>query len=125
MSSLGMGIEVIPVSGLSAKKPPSELSKCRMIKPPMCKAFRKAPPSTVPCTCSLFPGPTLSTLEPLVTIGSWCHQWAGTPPDQLSSPVPLPGVCLSVCSDGELAGRAGRQLCISCRARALWFLTKH
>lgn len=75
-----MGIEVIPVSGLSAKKPPSELSKCRMIKPPMCKAFRKAPPSTAPCTCSLFPGPTLSTLEPLVTIGSWCHHMGWHPP---------------------------------------------
>lgn len=64
-SSLGMGVKVIPVRGWSAKEPPSELSKCQVIKPPMCKAFQAAPPRAALCTHTLFRGPP--TVHPPAT----------------------------------------------------------
>lgn len=112
-----MGIKVIPVSGWSAKEPSSELSKCQVIKPPMCKAFQATPPRATPCTR---PVPGAHHHPPSshpVRRASRCHRMAWQSPSPLSSPAPLPWVCLSVCSDGELAGQAGHQFCISCWAQ--------
>lgn len=110
-SSPGMGIEVIPVSGLSAREPPCELSKCRVIKPPMCKAFQAAPQEQlcVPVPCSR--GPPPSTREPpgderqpspphgLAPHPALCHH----------SPLFLGSVCLSAQMGAGWPGRLPTQ----------------
>ena len=119
-----MGREGIPLSGLSAKEPPSELSKCRVIKPPMCKALQTAPLRTTWCTVPCSRGPPLSALEP----PGDKHQPA--PPHGLATPQPAvithpSSWGLSVCSDGELVAGLAANSALPAGPSAPWLLTKH